>query len=644
MSELSDTADDHSIGTSSSDLLSGSDSDTLGEEGVTYTHVEESGRTMSAIIHRDRIIKYEESLNKISHALPPSALDKYTMVETEKRNNGNRPRTTNVNESDLAHTSLGKLCKSISSPHVGLETLTINDEIDEKEFIRPELRSSPAVMPIETKGARMSISSTENRYIHKYLLQERLGRGCFGIVRKCKDITTGKIYAMKILNIKILKSQLKYTWTENNKMQTSSMFDSVQQEISIMKRLRHRNILNLIEIIHSDEVLYLILEYMAHGSLARAEQEGNHKIKKICCENNDKLRRYMRDMVSGLAYLHSQRICHSDIKPENILIGENDVLKLADFGISRFLDHGQSKRVFQEKEGTLAFQAPECLQESDSKFSLYPTDVWALGVTLYQLKYGDLPFYDTDNEKLIKKIINDPIELPVWEKDEDFKSLIRSLLVKDPLKRMTIKQICRHPWITNRGKYEILRTVYDALSPRSKNEKVMSKLVSIDQKSEDTGFVLPLAKRSQTTHTNYSKIKYNDFKENSTNGDIDEVDLEPISELKIEDKLGSKPKSTKSGFGSRVERPAEDLDRLINLDADLVLNPILRSATERREVKRNNNPGDVFGIHSRGLQPSATRFSRKPKVTFQENIIDIKGFGVSCRSEQESKEEKSRVI
>jgi len=83
----------------------------------------------------------------------------------------------------------------------------------------------------------------------------------------------------------------------------------------------------------------------------------------------------MRDIVSGLAYLHSQRICHSDIKPENILIGDNDLLKLADFGISRFLDFGESKRVFKEKEGTLAYQAPECLLEHDNEFSLYPTDI-----------------------------------------------------------------------------------------------------------------------------------------------------------------------------------------------------------------------------------------------------------------------------
>merc|ERR1719494_390638 len=151
--------------------------------------------------------------------------------------------------------------------------------------------------------------------------------------------------------------------------------------MAIMKKVAHENIVNLVEVIESEKMVYLVLEYLPLGAIG----ESSATIDPIT-DDEDVLRRYMRDMISGLAYLHSQRICHSDIKPENILIGDGDILKLADFGISRFLDHGQSKRVFQEKEGTLAFQAPECLYDSDTKFSLYPTDIWALGVTLYQLK------------------------------------------------------------------------------------------------------------------------------------------------------------------------------------------------------------------------------------------------------------------
>jgi len=331
-----------------------------------------------------------------------------------------------------------------------------------------------------TKGARKIISK-QNRYINQYLIQETLGHGNFGLVKKCKDITTGVTYAMKILRKDNLRQKLTFTWTENNTVEQSSAWDNVEKEIAIMKKLRHPNIVNLLEVINSDKVLYLILEYMAWGSLAKGDVEIDKFVRdesEYKKEDKELLRLYARDMISGLAYLHSQRICHSDIKPENILVGANGVLKLADFGLSKFLLSGESRSVFNQKDGTPAFQAPECLDDKeDLKFSLYPTDVWALGVTLYQVKYGKLPFFSTNEEELAEKVINEPLKIPD-EEDKDFADLLHGMLRKDPEKRFTVEDLCVHPWITNRKKCDEIVSSYPRASVTEKEQqKAVAELV-----------------------------------------------------------------------------------------------------------------------------------------------------------------------
>jgi len=408
------------------------------------------------------------------------------------------PHTINEEDSQLHHlwapspahnltsSSFSTPCNPTTSHSFRLEEVDDSSDVDAKfcDFRLPQARRvhtiSEGTKPIvETTSVKKVISNSEKRYINQYLLQERLGRGSYGTVRKCKDITTGITRAMKILNKENLRTQLTWKYTADNKMERSSALDTVEQEIAIMKKLQHMNIVNLIEVIESENVLYLILEYIPHGSLAKETAKGKKLGSHI--DDVELLRIYVRHMVSGLAYLHSQRICHSDIKPENILIGANNVLKLADFGLSKYLLLGESKEVFKEKEGTLAFQPPECLNETgDLKFSMFPTDIWSLGVTMYQLKYGVLPFWSEDAEILMNKIIDERVRFPTWEKDEDFIDMMKSLLHKNPSKRITIEELCGHSWITKRGKYnKIIRSYKRAAVTIDEQMHAMSPLVKI---------------------------------------------------------------------------------------------------------------------------------------------------------------------
>jgi len=478
-------ADNYS--SSSSEEYSSNDSDSATESdwdlaAEEYTQLVKLYRNVSQRIQVEQIVSYEESESSLQKMSPKFSLKspRSTRMDTESNL---CVRIPTIKPVDF-------MCMSPATP--------MSPEDDQFGFWSSSeehfgLKSSVSSQPpriclqegesriVETTRVRKIITNSQNRYINKYLVQERIGKGSFGTVRRCKDITTGMTHAMKIMIKKHLQHQLKYTRTANNTIERSSALDHVEQEIAIMKKIQHRNIVNLVEVINSEKVLYLILEYMPYGSLAK----GTAKITRLGREFNgddcELLRLYMRDMVSGLAYLHSQRICHGDIKPENILIGEDGVLKLGDFGLSHFISQGQSSLMFNEKDGTPAFQAPECLMESeDHRFSLYPTDIWALGVTLYQVKYGYLPFYSEEEEKLMEIIKKEPVKLPSSESDQDFINLVHALLDKDPLKRITVEQLCVHPWVTNRGRLEEIPFDFARTNvTKSEQRKAMSRLTKM---------------------------------------------------------------------------------------------------------------------------------------------------------------------
>jgi len=490
-------------GSSSTDELQASSaaekSDKCEELGGEFTKMDERLLTKSpSVVKQHQAIrrwerKASEQLGTKNSGLQghekEAATPPMCPVESQTTEGSGRSLHRTENEDDEKNASRRALTERDSSLINYKFNLGRNDDdLDEPDFTLGSMRRAftEAAKPrktIDTRRVKKTISN-QNTYINQYMLLERIGRGSSGTVRKCKDITTGRTFAMKVLNKMNLRAQLRFERTEDNAIRRSSALDDVEAEIAIMKKLSHKNIVNLVEVLDSDKMVYLVLEYLPDGSIAHSSPV----IKKIEDDDQKKFRHYVRDMVEGLAYLHSQRICHSDIKPENILIakaGNDHILKLADFGLSKFLMQGQSRCVFDKKEGTPAFQAPECLNDSDDyKFSLFPTDVWALGVTIYQLKYGKLPFFSLNDEELTKKIKEDKIELPEDE-DEHLKDLLLNMLAKDPAKRIGITELCSHPWITNDGTLSELKTNF-TIAHVTASERSQAIGSVIDFKNRDT--------------------------------------------------------------------------------------------------------------------------------------------------------------
>ena len=209
----------------------------------------------------------------------------------------------------------------------------------------------------------------------------------------------------------------------------------IRQEVAIMKKLNHDNLVQLIEVLDDPEEdsLYMVLEMCKKGTVMKIEvgqrTQPLEQEKARCC---------FRDLILGIEYLHAQKICHRDIKPDNLLITDDDVLKIVDFGVSEMFAKPQEMRT-AKTAGSPAFIPPElCGKHSD--VSGTAADIWSMGVCLYCFRYGHLPF-DHDNPlDLYESIQNDALPLPDSE-DPVFRDLIVRILEKDPERRITMAEL-----------------------------------------------------------------------------------------------------------------------------------------------------------------------------------------------------------
>ncbi|KAH9492155.1 Calcium calmodulin-dependent protein kinase kinase 2 [Bulinus truncatus] len=189
---------------------------------------------------------------------------------------------------------------------------------------------------------------------------------------------------------------------------------------------------------------HLVFELVEKGEVMTVPSENSF--------SEEVSRKYFRDIISGIEYLHYQKIIHRDIKPSNLLLADDDHIKIADFGVSNEFSGGDA--FLTNTAGTPAFMAPETLQDDAHNFQGKALDIWAMGVTLYCLIYGKVPFEEEYVLGLHKKILKDPVHFP--EKPEisvELKDLILQMLDKNPSTRITLPEIKDHDWVTCHSQY-----------------------------------------------------------------------------------------------------------------------------------------------------------------------------------------------
>lgn len=340
---------------------------------------------------------------------------------------------------------------------------------------------------------------TDNhKYINQYLLSHTLGSGSFGKVKKAIDILTKKVYAIKIIDMSRLNKKNKIggrpgggrnrglglqrdVFSEQppsrhqKKPSYSAIFTprrrstlcslgSFGKEVAIMKKIDHHNCCRLFEVIHDkdNDKLYMVLEYHPKGAVMKGDSKQD-PLEPTLIWN------YARDIMFGLEYLHKSRVYHQDLKPENLLIGVDNHLKISDFGVSDILIAESRTQVLQ---GTPSFHAPETINNND--FLAWPVDIWGMGVTLYMFVTGICPFADRTLQKTYDKILN--FHPPIDELDisDCFKDLLSKLLEKDPGKRITIKEMKEHPYITKDNNAPCNNRILPVLVSREEENEAIS--------------------------------------------------------------------------------------------------------------------------------------------------------------------------
>ncbi|XP_068647491.1 serine/threonine-protein kinase TIO-like isoform X2 [Aristolochia californica] len=254
--------------------------------------------------------------------------------------------------------------------------------------------------------------------LENYHVIELVGEGSFGKVYKGRRKYTGQIVALKFI--------LKHGKSEKD-------IHNLRQEIEILKKLKHENIIEMLDAFESSQEFCVVTEF-AQGELFEVIEDDK-------CLPEEQVQLIAKQLVRALYYLHKNRIIHRDMKPQNILIGAGSTVKLCDFGFARAMS--TNTVVLRSIKGTPLYMAPELVREQPYN---HTADLWSLGVILYELFVGQPPFYTNSVYALIKHIVNDPVKYPE-NMSASFKNFLKGLLSKEPQKRMTWPALLEHPFV-----------------------------------------------------------------------------------------------------------------------------------------------------------------------------------------------------
>lgn len=227
-----------------------------------------------------------------------------------------------------------------------------------------------------------------------------------------------------------------HRYSEDDRDRAENSLDLIKQEIAIMKKLNHSNLVSLIEVLDdpTEDSLYMVMEMCKKGVIMKVgleERADPYDDEHCLC--------WFRDLILGIEYLHAQGIVHRDIKPDNCLVTNDDVLKVVDFGVSEMFEK-DSDMFTAKSAGSPAFFPPELCVVKHGDVSGKAADIWSMGVTLYCLRYGRLPFEKQSIFELYESIRKDPVVCED-ETDESFKDLINRILEKDPASRIKMRDI-----------------------------------------------------------------------------------------------------------------------------------------------------------------------------------------------------------
>jgi len=256
-----------------------------------------------------------------------------------------------------------------------------------------------------------------------YILGKELGRGRFSVVNECVHKASGAHYAVKIINKDTVKPEEKVL---------------LRTEIAVLKLMDHPHIIKMKDLYESRDTIYIVMEMLKGGELFE-RIVGRPRF------TEQEAAKLLRPLLESIAYMHDLGIVHRDIKPENILCGADlSELKIADFGLSKMILPSEK---MSQPCGTLSYVAPEVLT---SQGYGKEADLWSVGVIMFLLICGKLPFDGAQPEDIIKATVQGDLKVnpTVWGKlSEPAKGLMRALLNKSCTNRITAREALKHAFI-----------------------------------------------------------------------------------------------------------------------------------------------------------------------------------------------------
>ncbi|ORX87341.1 Pkinase-domain-containing protein [Anaeromyces robustus] len=288
------------------------------------------------------------------------------------------------------------------------------------------------------------MSENANVMVGDYRLEKTIGQGTYGKVKLGVHVKTNEKVAVKII--------------EKSQLQSQKQIARLQREIRFLKLLYHPHIVKVYDVIETTECIYIVMEYAVGGELF--DYIVAHKRVK-----EKEARAFFRMVLSAVDYCHKNNVIHRDLKPENLLLDETKSIKIIDFGFGNtFIENGYLDTFC----GSPFYAAPEMIL--GKKYEGPEVDMWSLGVILFALLCGHLPFDDANMKELYKKIASGTYTVPDYLMP-DARHLISRLITVDPHKRATLDEVLHHRWV-NEG-YSHPPSNYMTIRPVIRDEKLL---------------------------------------------------------------------------------------------------------------------------------------------------------------------------
>ena len=391
--------------------------------------------------------------------------------------------------------------------------------------------------------------------IGDYIIKKTIGSGTFSTVKLGTHRITQKKVAIKIL--------------DKNKIESRDDLERIIREMQILTEMHNPFVIKVYKIYEDKNNFLIIMEYCEGGELF------NYIVKKKRL-SEEEASYFFFQLINGIEYIHSKGIAHRDLKPENLLLSKNKILKIIDFGLSNFYDG--TKRL-QTPCGSPCYASPEMVK--GKRYDGFNIDIWAIGVILFAMLCGYLPFEDDENDTdvLFNEIIRNKIDYPYFLSKLSL-DILQKILVSDPLQRITIDEIKNHPFYLKgekifRNKFEEKQN--DEEIQTNKNEKKEKKE---KEKSKEKEKEVKDEKKETKTEDNSKKEIKQENKEIKNENDK--------KELKDENKNTNNINNTNNNTSNHVSINSHTTKQSMNLNNNLIVNKMF-TKIDKKEIKDRNS-------------------------------------------------------